>query len=93
MLAIARALSGHPRILVLDEPTEGLSPLMVDLVQRTLEKVNENGVDILLFEQNLKMASSMAQRLHVLQSGRIIHSQDNVNETQMRELAERYLSV
>jgi branched-chain amino acid transport system ATP-binding protein len=93
MLAIARALSGHPRILVLDEPTEGLSPLMVDLVQRTLEKVNENGVDILLFEQNLKMAASMAQRLHVLQSGRIIHSQDNVNETQMRELAERYLSV
>jgi branched-chain amino acid transport system ATP-binding protein len=93
MLAIARALSGHPRILVLDEPTEGLSPLMIVLVAETLEKVSGSGVDLLLFEQNLSVAARLAQQLHVMQSGRIIHTQANVNETQMGDLAERYLGV
>lgn len=93
MLAIGRALSGHPRILVLDEPTEGLAPIMVDLVVGTLKKVNDSGIDVLLFEQNLRVAASMADDLHVLQSGQIVHSQRDVSEADVRDLAERYLSV
>ena len=93
MLAIGRALSGHPRILILDEPTEGLAPIMVDLVVGTLKKVNDSGIDVLLFEQNLRVAASMADDLHVLQSGQIVHSQRDVSEADVRDLAERYLSV
>jgi branched-chain amino acid transport system ATP-binding protein len=93
MLAIGRALSGHPTILVLDEPTEGLAPIMVDLVVGTLKKVNDSGIDVLLFEQNLRVAASMADDLHVLQSGQIVHTQRDVSEADVRDLAERYLSV
>jgi branched-chain amino acid transport system ATP-binding protein len=93
MLAIGRALSGHPKILILDEPTEGLAPIMVDLVVGTLKKVNDSGIDVLLFEQNLRVAASMADDLHVLQSGQIVHSQRDVSEADVRDLAERYLSV
>jgi branched-chain amino acid transport system ATP-binding protein len=93
MLAIGRALSGHPTILVLDEPTEGLAPIMVDLVVGTLKKVNDSGIDVLLFEQNLRVAASMADDLHVLQSGQIVHTQRDVSESDVRDLAERYLSV
>ena len=69
MLAVGRALMSHPRILLLDEPSMGLSPLLVKEIFTTIEEVNREGVTILLVEQNAKMALSIASRAYVLETG------------------------
>jgi branched-chain amino acid transport system ATP-binding protein len=74
MLATARALMGRPRVLMMDEPSMGLSPLMVDSVFETIRTINEQGVAILLIEQNALMALDAADRAYVMESGRIVLS-------------------
>lgn len=72
MLAIGRALMGQPRLLLLDEPSLGLAPLMVKAIFDTVRKVNESGVTILIVEQNAKAALKLASRGYVLEMGRIV---------------------
>jgi len=72
MLAVGRALMSHPRILLLDEPSMGLSPLLVKEIFTTIEEVNQEGVTILLVEQNAKMALSIASRAYVLETGDVV---------------------
>lgn len=72
MLAVGRALMSHPRILLLDEPSMGLSPLLVKEIFTTIEDVNRDGVTILLVEQNAKMALSIANRAYVLETGDVV---------------------
>jgi branched-chain amino acid transport system ATP-binding protein len=72
MLAVGRALMSHPRILLLDEPSMGLSPLLVKEIFTTIEDVNREGVTILLVEQNAKMALSIANRAYVLETGNVV---------------------
>ncbi len=74
MLAIGRALMGHPRILLLDEPSMGLAPLLVRDIFRIIKYLNEQGATILLVEQNALMALAVANRGYVLQTGNIILS-------------------
>lgn len=74
MVAIARALVGNPRVLMLDEPTEGLSPLLVRDVAKALRVLREEGVGVLLVEQNLGLAMSVADRIHVMSKGSIAYS-------------------
>jgi branched-chain amino acid transport system ATP-binding protein len=74
MLAIGRALMARPRMLLLDEPSMGLSPLLVQEIFRTIRKVNARGVTVLLVEQNARMALEIAHRAYVLETGRIIMS-------------------
>ena len=71
MLAIARALMSKPKMLLLDEPSMGLSPLLVKEVFHTIENVNRHGVTVLLVEQNAKMALNIADRGYVIETGRI----------------------
>ena len=71
MLAVGRALMSHPRILLLDEPSMGLSPLLVKEIFTTIQEVNREGVTILLVEQNANMALKTADRGYVLETGRI----------------------
>ena len=71
MLAVGRALMSHPRILLLDEPSMGLSPLLVKEIFTTIEEVNREGVTILLVEQNANMALKTADLGYVLETGRI----------------------
>jgi branched-chain amino acid transport system ATP-binding protein len=66
MLTIGRSLMGNPDLLLVDEPTEGLSPLMVKEVRDVLEEINKAGVSILLVEHNLKVAMSLAHRLYLM---------------------------
>jgi branched-chain amino acid transport system ATP-binding protein len=72
MLATARALMGRPRVLLMDEPSMGLSPVMVEQVFETIRTINEQGVTILLVEQNALMALSIADYAYVMESGRIV---------------------
>ena len=72
MLAIGRALMAHPRILLLDEPSMGLSPILVEAIFQVLRDINAQGTTILVVEQNAQMALSVATRGYVLQTGRIV---------------------
>ena len=72
MVATARALMGSPRVLLMDEPSMGLSPVMVESVFETMRTINRQGVTILLVEQNALMALNIADYAYVMESGRIV---------------------
>lgn len=74
MLAIGRALMARPRLLLLDEPSMGLAPLLVKTIFRIIEEINSFGTTILLVEQNANMALSVADRAYVIESGRVVLS-------------------
>ncbi|MFD9728196.1 ABC transporter ATP-binding protein [Streptomyces sp. NPDC059072] len=73
MLAIARALLGNPRLLLLDEPSDGLAPVIVDQVGDVIREVSAQGMSVVLVEQNLGLAFSVARNVAVMQKGRIVH--------------------
>ena len=73
MLAIGRALMSNPALLLLDEPTEGLAPLLVREVGRVIGELKREGLSILLVEQNLPLALSVADRVHILSRGHIVY--------------------
>jgi branched-chain amino acid transport system ATP-binding protein len=72
MLAISRALMARPALLLLDEPSMGLSPILVDAIFRIIEDINRQGTTLLLVEQNARMALRVAHRGYVIQTGRIV---------------------
>ena len=71
MLAVARALMGQPKLLLLDEPSMGLAPVLVDLIFETIATIREQGTTILLVEQNALAALRVADRAYVLESGHL----------------------
>ncbi|QCG66786.1 ABC transporter ATP-binding protein [Pseudomonas veronii] len=73
MLAIARALLNDPKLLILDEPTEGLAPVIVDELVKILRKVKDDGLPVLLVEQNLMVCDKLADRHYVLEQGRVVY--------------------
>jgi len=72
MLAIGRALMGDPDLLVLDEPTLGLAPVILEDISEALEEINEEGVTVLLFEQNVTFAMNHADRIYLLENGELV---------------------
>ncbi len=93
MLAIGRALMAHPRLLLLDEPSMGLAPILVEGIFNTIKDINKEGTTILLVEQNALMALTIAQRGYVLQTGQIV-LQDTAENLQHNELVQKaYLGV
>ena len=74
MLAIARALVSDPKVLLLDEPSQGLAPLVVRELARVVRDLCESGVTILLIEQNIKLAEEVADRLAIMVKGKIVYS-------------------
>jgi branched-chain amino acid transport system ATP-binding protein len=85
MLAIGRALMSRPSVLLLDEPSMGLSPVLVEAIFNIIQDIHGQGITILLVEQNALMALLVASRGYVLQSGRIVlhDSAENLNENEM----------
>ncbi|MBU4465306.1 MAG: ABC transporter ATP-binding protein [Actinobacteria bacterium] len=90
MLALARALMSSPRLLVLDEPTLGLSPKLVAYVRDTIRAIQAAGTSVLLIEQNATMALSIADRGYVIEHGRIIH-EDTAENLRADENLQRLL--
>ena len=76
MLAMGRALMSRPKLMMLDEPSMGLAPILVDQIFDIVKELNQSGVTILLVEQNAQMALSIANRGYVLETGRIVLSSD-----------------
>ena len=72
MLAIARVMMSRPRLLLLDEPSLGLAPIIVERIFETIDEINAQGTTILLVEQNAQLALAMADRAYVLETGRIV---------------------
>lgn len=83
MLAMGRALMARPRLLLLDEPSMGLAPLLVKTIFRIIEEINNTGTTILLVEQNANMALSIASRAYVIETGKIVLSgtPDELNQS------------
>ena len=93
MLAIGRALMSNPELLLLDEPTEGLAPLLVREVGRVIAELKRGGLSILLVEQNLGLAISVADRVHVLSRGQIVHAGTPDELMRDEDVKARYLGV
>jgi len=91
MLAIARALMSEPTLLMLDEPSLGLSPKMADEVFEVVREINQHGVTVLLVEQNVHNALSVASRAYVMETGRITASRDAAGLLDDPELLSAYL--
>jgi branched-chain amino acid transport system ATP-binding protein len=91
MLAIGRALMGAPRLLLLDEPSLGLAPLVVKQVFATLRQLNQEGLTILLIEQNAKQALEVTGRAYVIEQGRIVHSGSSKDLANDPEIEAHYL--
>jgi len=93
MLAIGRTLMGNPELLMVDEPTEGLSPLLVKEVRDMVADINKVGVSILLVEHNLKVAMSLANRIYLMGKAHIGFA-GNVQDLEAKpEIREKYLEV
>lgn len=91
MLAMGRALMSRPRILLLDEPSMGLAPLLVKEIFSIIKDINQTGTTILLVEQNAHMALSIAHKAYVLETGRIILSGDAKELAASEEIRKAYL--
>ncbi len=90
MLVIARALLSRPRVLLLDEPSLGLAPAVVDTVFSALERVRERGVAILLVEQRAHVAVAFADRTHVMRGGKLVMALERGHGIDVDEMAEAY---
>ena len=72
MLAIGRALVGHPRLLLVDEPSEGLAPMIVNEIFQSLARMRDEGIALLLVEQNVRRAAALSNACYVMEKGRIV---------------------
>ena len=93
MLAITRALISNPLVLLMDEPTEGLAPVIVREVGDAIRRLKDEGLSIFLVEQNLSFAKKFADYTHVMSKGKIVYSSTPTELWENREIKERYLGV
>ena len=93
MLAIARCLVLKPRLLILDEPTEGIMPILVQDIRREIAAVNKAGVSILLVEQNIKTALNLCSRIYIMEKGAVVHEARAEDLKDDKDTLHRYLGV
>ncbi len=93
MLATGRALVGNPEILLMDEPSEGLAPLVVAELGRVIARLKQDGLSVLLVEQNLTFALELADHVYVMSKGRIVYDGSSAELSNNIEVKARYLGV
>jgi branched-chain amino acid transport system ATP-binding protein len=93
MLATGRGLMSRPTLLLMDEPSMGLSPILVEEIFKIIKEINETGTSILLVEQNALMALSIANRAYVLETGRVVLSGDAKSVAENPQVKASYLGI
>jgi branched-chain amino acid transport system ATP-binding protein len=93
MLAIARCLMMRPKLIILDEPTEGIMPRLVSQIRREIHRINQSGVSIFLVEQNVETALKLCPRVFLMEKGTIVHSGASHDLKSQPEIVHRYLGV
>ena len=93
MLTIGRTLMGNPQVLLVDEPTEGLAPMVVEQVERILGEIHRSGTPVLLVEQSMETALALAQRVYVMSKGQIVFSGTMADLQANAEVRKQYLEV
>ena len=93
MLAIARAMMSNPKMILLDEPSEGIMPVLVDEMYALFQRMKEQGTTILLVEQNVERALSISDRAYIMDQGEIVHQDSAANLLADTAIQERYCAV
>jgi len=93
MLAVGRALITKPKMMLMDEPMEGLMPLLVKLIAETVKDINQKGTTILLVEQNLKTIKNICQGIYIMEKGTVVYEGTPSELEGAMDIQERYLSV
>ena len=93
MLAIARALMASPKLLLLDEPSLGLAPIIVSEIAKIIKDINKKGISVLLVEQNASLALKISKYGYVLETGKLILQGDSKELLNNEEVKNRYLGV
>jgi branched-chain amino acid transport system ATP-binding protein len=93
MLTIVRTLMGNPKLLLLDEPTEGLAPMLVEAVSNVIQEIHQAGISILLVEQSLEVILDLTTRAYVMSKGQIVFDGTSQELADNREVREKYLEV
>ena len=93
MLAIGRALMGNPQILLLDEPSMGISPILTERIYETIAEINKQGTTILLVEQNANFALEVSQRAYVLETGKVVMSDESASLRSNPDVQKAYLGT
>jgi branched-chain amino acid transport system ATP-binding protein len=93
MLTIARTLMGNPEIILIDEPTEGLAPLIVKTVEQVIQDIHGHDIPILLVEQNMRVALRLAGRIYVISKGKIMFHGTSQELKEAHEIRTKYLEV
>ena len=93
MLTIARGFMGNPKLLILDEPSEGLAPKVVENLREQIRELKKSGMSILLAEQNLSFVLALSDECHIMEKGQIKYSGTPTALRENKEIQEEYLTV
>jgi branched-chain amino acid transport system ATP-binding protein len=93
MVAVARALMSNPRVMLLDEPTIGLAPVIVERISNLILEISKSGVDVLIVEQNAEVALALANYAYVLEGGSVVAQDDAKTLAQSEEVQKAYLGI
>jgi branched-chain amino acid transport system ATP-binding protein len=93
MLAVGRALMADPDLILMDEPSEGLAPRLVQQVAQIMQRVRDHGHAVLLVEQNLALAMAVADRIHVLTAGRVVFAGTPAELSRATEVLDQHVGV
>jgi branched-chain amino acid transport system ATP-binding protein len=93
MLTMARTLMGNPGVILIDEPTEGLAPLIVATVEQVIQDIHKHDISVLLVEQNMRVALRLAGRIYVISKGKIVFQGTRQELKEAHEVREKYLEV
>jgi branched-chain amino acid transport system ATP-binding protein len=93
MLTIARTLMGNPEIILIDEPTEGLAPLIVATVEQVIQDIHNHDIPVLLVEQNMRVALRLSGRIYVIAKGKIVFHGTSQELKEAHEVRQKYLEV
>jgi branched-chain amino acid transport system ATP-binding protein len=93
MLSLGRALMANPDLVLLDEPSEGLAPLIVSALAEAIDTIRENGVTVLLADQNLRFCRRVCGRGYILEKGRVVHSDSMEGILSTEEVVQKFLAL